>query len=155
MIRIELTVEIACPPENVFAALTDLEHLPDWQSSAVSSKPDGTLAVGTRIRERRRLMGRELDNELEVTAYDPPRRFALEGRSGPVPLSIDHELVENDGKTVLRVHAQAEPGALYKLAEPMIKRTAEQELRTDFERLKGRLEAGGDVTAASAPVTNE
>jgi uncharacterized protein YndB with AHSA1/START domain len=155
VIRIELTAEIACPPENVFAALTDLEHLPDWQSSAVSSKPDGPLAVGTRIRERRSMMGRELDNELEVTAYDPPRRFALEGRSGPVPLSIDHELVENDGKTVLRVHAQAEPGALYKLAEPMIKRTAEQELRTDFERLKGRLEAGGDVTAASAPVTNE
>ena len=151
MIRIELTVEIACPPENVFAALTDLEHLPDWQSSAVSSKPDGTLAVGTRIRERRRLMGRELDNELEVTAYDPPRCFALEGSSGPVPLSIDHELVEKDGKTVLRVHAQAEPGALYKLAEPMIKRTAEQELRTDYERLKGRLEAG---TAASAPVSN-
>jgi uncharacterized protein YndB with AHSA1/START domain len=155
VIRIELTVEIACPPENVFAALTDLEHLPDWQSSAVSSKPDGRLAVGTRIRERRSMLGRELDNELEVTAYDPPRRFALEGRSGPVPLSIDHELVEKDGKTVVRVHAQAEPGALYKLAEPMIKRTAEQELRTDFERLKGRLEVGDDVTAASAPVTNE
>ena len=155
MIRIELTVEIACPPENVFTALTDLEHLPDWQSSAVSSKPDGRLAVGTRIRERRSMLGRELDNELEVTAYDPPRRFALEGRSGPVPLSIDHELVEKDGKTVVRVHAQAEPGALYKLAEPMIKRTAEQELLTDFERLKGRLEVGDDVTAASAPVTNE
>jgi hypothetical protein len=37
----------------------------------------------------------------------------------------------------------------------MIKRAAEQELRTDFERLKGRLEAGDDVTAAaSTPVTN-
>jgi uncharacterized protein YndB with AHSA1/START domain len=152
VVRIELTVDIACPAEKVFAALTDLEHLPDWQSSAVSSKPDGPLGVGTRIREQRSLMGRVLDNELEVTAYDPPRRFALEGRSGAVPLSIDHELVENDGKTVLRVHAQAQPGALYKLAEPMIKRTAEQELRTDFERLKGRLEAG---TAASAPITNE
>jgi uncharacterized protein YndB with AHSA1/START domain len=155
VVRIELTLEIASPAEKVFAALTDLEQLPDWQSSAVSSTPDGPLAVGTRIQEQRRLMGRELENELEVTAYDPPRRFALEGRSGPVPLSIDHELVEKDGKTVVRVHAQAEPGALYKLAEPMIKRTAEQELRTDFERLKGRLEAGDDVTAASTPVTNQ
>jgi uncharacterized protein YndB with AHSA1/START domain len=154
VVRIELVVGIACPAEKVFAALTDLEHLPGWQSSAVSSTPDGPLAVGTRIREQRRLMGRELENELEVTAYDPPRRFALEGRSGPVPLSIDHELVEKDGKTVLRVHAQAEPGALYKLAEPMIKRAAEQELRTDFERLKGRLEAGRDASATSAPVTN-
>ena len=151
MIRIELTVEIACPPEKVFEALTDLEHLPDWQSSAVSSKPDGPLAVGTRIREQRSMMGREVDNELEVTVYDPPRRFALEGRSGPVPLSIDHELVEDGGKTVVRVHGQAKPGALFKLAEPMIQRTAEQELRADFERLKGRLEAAG-YRSESAPV---
>jgi uncharacterized protein YndB with AHSA1/START domain len=142
VVRIELTAEIACPPEKVFAALTDLEHLPDWQSSAVSSKPDGPLAVGTRVRERRALMGRELDNELEVTAYDPPRRFMLEGRTGPVPLSIDHELLEDGGKTVLHVRARAEPGSLFKLAEPMITRTAEQELRADFERLRVRLEAG-------------
>ena len=151
MIRIELTVEIACPPEKVFAALTDLEHLPEWQSSAVASRPDGPLAVGTRIRERRSMMGRELDNELEVTAYDPPRRFTLEGRSGLVPLSVDHELGGNDGKTDLHMRAQAEPGALFKLAEPMIKRTAEQELRADFQRLKGRLEAGG-YPSESAPV---
>jgi uncharacterized protein YndB with AHSA1/START domain len=143
VVRIELTLEIACPAENVFAALTDLEHLPDWQSSAVSSKADGPLAVGTCIREQRTLMGRVLDNELEVTAYDPPRRVTLEGRSGPVPLSIDHELVEDDGKTVLHVHARAEPGALFKLAEPMIARTAEQELRADFARLKASLEPTG------------
>jgi uncharacterized protein YndB with AHSA1/START domain len=151
VIRIELTVEIACPPENVFDALTDLEHLPEWQSSALSSKADGPLAVGTRIREQRSMMGRELENELEVTAYDPPLRFALEGRSGPVPLSVDHELSEDGGKTILQVHAQADPGALFKLAGPMIKRTAEQELRADFERLKDRLEAEGYPPQA-APV---
>jgi uncharacterized protein YndB with AHSA1/START domain len=151
VIRIELTVEIARPPEEVFDALTDLEQLPEWQSSAVSSKPDGPLAVGTRIREQRRMMGREIDNELEVTAYDPPWHFALEGRSGAVPLSVDHELVDDDGNTVLQVHAQAEPGSLFKLAEPMIARTAEQELRADFERLKGRLEGAG-YRSESAPV---
>jgi hypothetical protein len=142
VVRIELTVEIGCPAKKAFAALTDLEYFPEWQSSAVSSKPDGPLAVGTRIREQRTMLGRVLENELEVTAYDPPRRFTLAGRSGPVPLSIDHELVEDDGKTVLHVHGQAEPGLLFKLAEPMIARTAEQELRADFERLKARLEAG-------------
>jgi uncharacterized protein YndB with AHSA1/START domain len=145
VVRIELTLEIACPAETVFAAITDLEHLPEWQSSAVSSKADGPLAVGTRIREQRSVMGRVLDNELEVTAYDPPRRFTLEGRSGPVPMSIDHELVEDDGKTVLHAHAHAnaEPGSLFRLAEPMIARTAEQELRADFERLKASLEPTG------------
>jgi uncharacterized protein YndB with AHSA1/START domain len=140
VVRIELTLEIACPAEKVFAALTDLEHLPEWQSSVISSKSAGPLALGTRIREQRTLMGREHHNELEVTAYDPPRRFALEGCSGPVPLSVDHELVEDGGKTIVQVHAQAKPGSLFKLAEPMIRRTAEQELRSDFERLKASLE---------------
>ncbi len=42
------------------------------------------------------------------------------------------------------MRAQAKPGAFFKLAEPMIERTAEQELRADFERLKGRLEAEND-----------
>jgi carbon monoxide dehydrogenase subunit G len=151
VVRIELTEEIACPAEKVFAALTDLEQLAEWQSSAVSSKSDGPLAVGTRIRERRSMMGRGIDNELEVTAFDPPRRFALEGRGGPVPLSIDHELVEEGGKTVLHVRAKAEPGSLFKLAEPLIARTAEQELRADFGRLKNRLEAAG-YPSESAPV---
>ena len=117
MIRIELTAQIACPPENVFAALTgSLVSSGLAIQRGLSPRPKARLQLGAQIREDRRMMGREIDNELEVTVYDPPRRFALEARSGPVPLSIDHELVEDNGQTVVHVRAQAEPGALFKLA---------------------------------------
>ena len=45
----------------------------------------------------------------------------------------------------------ASAAGLLKFAEPMIRRTAQQELRADFERLKDRLEAGGYPPQA-APV---
>lgn len=142
MLRIDVTLEIARPPAEVFAALIDLERLPDWQDSALESRCDGPVREGARIFERRRAMGREIESELEVTTFEPDRRLALKGVNGPVPFSVDHQLVEQDGggSTFLHVIAEGNPGSFMKLATPMLKRHAERELRGDFERLKQQLE---------------
>ena len=70
----------------------------------------------------------------------PARRLTLRSLGGPVKLTIDHELAAVDGGTRLTVVASGKAGSLMKLAEPMIARTAEAELRGDFERLKELLE---------------
>jgi carbon monoxide dehydrogenase subunit G len=140
VIRVEHSVQISCSPEEVFERLTDVPRLPEWQSSAVEVRADGPLAHGSRVFEKRRLMGRELDNELEVVALDPPRRLTLRSLGGPVKLTIDHELAAFDGGTRLTIVASGKAGSLMKLAEPMIVRTAEAELRADCERLKELLE---------------
>ena len=143
MIRIELTVEIARPPEDVFELLSDIDRLSEWQTSAVEAHTDGPLAEGSRVREKRRLLGRELDTELEVVAYEPPRKLTLRSLGGPVKFTVDHELVAHDGGgTQLRFLAEAQPGGLLRLTEPVLARTAEQEFRRDFDRLKELLESG-------------
>jgi uncharacterized protein YndB with AHSA1/START domain len=142
VLRIDVTLEIARPPAEVFAALIDLERLPEWQESAIEARCDGVLEPGARIVERRRAMGRELENELEVTGFEPGRRLKLKTVSGPVRFTVDHQLVEQDGggSTFLHVIAEGQPESYLKLAKPMVKRHAERELRGDFERLKQRLE---------------
>ena len=142
MLRIDVTLEIARPPAAVFAALVDLDRLPDWQGSALESRCDGPVEEGARIFERRRAMGREVESELEVTTFEPGRRLSLKAVGGPVPFSVDHQLVEQDGggSTFLHVIAEGNPGSVLKLAKPMLKRHAERELRHDFERLKQQLE---------------
>ena len=142
MLRIDVTLEIARPPAEVFAALTDLDRIPEWQESALESRCDGPLREGARIFERRRAMGRELENELEVTRLESGRRLTVEAVDGPVPFTVDHQLVEEDGggSTFLHVIAEGNPGSFMKLAKPMLKRHAERELRGDFARLKEQLE---------------
>ena len=151
MVRIDFTLAIARPPEDVFERLIDLDRLPDWQESALGSTADAPLAQGVRVQERRRIMGRELENELEVTAFEPPRQLTLKALGGPVPFTVDHQLVDDDGSTLLHVVAEAKTGTFMKLAEPMLARTAEQEMRRDFDRLKEQLEAEG-YPSESAPI---
>lgn len=140
MIRVEHSVQISRSPEDVFVRLSDVERLPEWQTSALEVHADGPIAQGSRIFEKRRLMGREMDNELEVVAFDPPRRLTLRSLGGPVKLTIDHELAAVDGGTRLTIVASGKPGGVMKLAGPMIERTAREEIRGDFARLKELLE---------------
>jgi carbon monoxide dehydrogenase subunit G len=58
-----------------------------------------------------------------------------------VRFTVDHELTEEDGSTLVRVTAEGKTSAFMKLAEPVLARTAEKELRQDFDRLKEILEA--------------
>jgi carbon monoxide dehydrogenase subunit G len=142
VIRIELTVEIARTPKDVFAFLTDIERLTEWQTSAVEAHTEGPLAQGSRIAEKRRLLGREVDSELEVVAYEPPKRLILRSLGGPVKFTVDHELAAQSEGTRLTLVAEAEPGRLMKFTGPMIARTAEHQFRQDFDRLKELLETG-------------
>jgi carbon monoxide dehydrogenase subunit G len=136
----DLTVEIARPPEDVFSYLTDVSNLPEWQSSASSAEADEPLREGSRIRERRRFMGRDVKTELEVTAYEPPRRFDVKSRGGPVSYGIHHALEPAATGTRLQVKVDAKIGGMMRFAAKGPLKAAEREFRADFERLKQILE---------------
>ena len=130
--RAELTIEIARRPEDVFAYLTDVSNVPDWQTGVKSS----TLRDG-RIEESRSLFGREVHTTLEIVEREEPRLFTLRAIGGPVPFTVRHELEPADGGTRLTVAAEGDvPG----FAAVLLARGAERQFRKDFERLKQILE---------------
>lgn len=141
MPHFDLTIDIARPPEEVFAALTDIERLPEWQSSAVSAAAEGDLGVGTIIGEQRRFMGRDITTKEEVTTYEPPHRFDVKSRSAPVDYEIHHRLDSEGSGTRLRVDVEVKVGTMMRIAAQPALKAAERELRGDFERLKELLEA--------------
>jgi carbon monoxide dehydrogenase subunit G len=132
-VRAELTIEIARTPEDVFAYLTDVSNLPNWQAGVKSA----TLNEG-RIEESRSLLGHELHTTFEVVEQEGPRLFTLRSLGGPLALSVRHELEPADGGTRLTVVADGEvPG----FAAGLLARRAEKQFRKDFERLKKILES--------------
>jgi uncharacterized protein YndB with AHSA1/START domain len=142
VIRVEVALEIERSPQEVFDYLTDVDRVPEWQASALESHADGPLGVGARIHETRRLLGRDAHTELEVSAFDPPKRLTLNTISGPVKVDIDHRLETHGDGTLLHVVAEADPGLMLGFARPVIERQAKREVRGDFDRLKELLERG-------------
>lgn len=140
MVRIEFSIDIDRPPSEVFAYLTEPANLPEWQSSALEARWEGEKARGGRVKEVRKFLGRRMESELEVTEYEPDKRFDLRVLSGPVPFSVHHTLESRNGETRLSFVGEGEPGGFFRLAEPIVARTAERQFRSDFETLKDVLE---------------
>ena len=130
--RAELTIEIARPPEEVFAYLTDVSRVPEWQAGVKSAE----LRDG-RIEESRSLFGRELHTTLEIVEQEEPTLFTVRALDSPVAFRVRHVLEPADGGTRLTVTADGDvPG----FAAGLLARRAEKHFRKDFDRLKQILE---------------
>ena len=90
MIKIERSIVINRPVEEVFAYATDSKNNAKWQSGLKESTltSDGPLGVGSMIKDVRTLAGRDMESMVEVTAYEPSKQFNLKVTSGPVPFVI-------------------------------------------------------------------
>jgi uncharacterized protein YndB with AHSA1/START domain len=136
----EHSVHIDRPPADVFSYLTEVEKTPEWQSSALEVSAEGEIGQGMRIREVRNFLGRRAESTLEVTEYEPGRKFSLRVVSGPLPFEVRHALTPEGEGTRLDWVAEADTSRFPKLAVRMMAGTAERQFKGDLERLKGLLE---------------
>ena len=141
MIEVEHTFEIGRPQTEVFAYLTDVARLPEWQSSAESAELEGELREGARIKEVRTFMGRRAASTLEVTEYNPPSRFSLKVIEGPIEYSVEHALEALDGRTRITFVGHGETGPIPRLMQGAVRRAVERQFVKDLETLKRTLES--------------
>jgi uncharacterized protein YndB with AHSA1/START domain len=141
--RAEHTVVVERPPDEVFRFLTDLSNVPEWQSGAVEVRGPESLEVGTTYVEVLKFLGKRFEATLEVTEFEPGRRFSLRTRAGPMPFQVRHKLEPADGGGSTRIHVEfeGEPGRLFRLAEPLVIRNAQRQLEGDFATLKELVES--------------
>jgi uncharacterized membrane protein len=142
--RFEQEIVIERPPGEVFAYLSDLANLPEWQSSIVEIRreDDGPLREGARFTEVRRVAGRRIESTIEVATLVPGREFALRVVEGPLPGTVRHRVSAEGGATRLTVRGELGGGGLRSLAGPLLERAARHEAKSDLRRLKQVLEAG-------------
>ena len=143
MARIETSVVIKRPIEEVFAFVTDIEKFPQWTTELVEVKEtsDGSVGVGTTFIGVVKLLGRRMENTHEVTEYEPPTKIGVKTTSGPVSVKSG-EIFEAAGEnqTKVTVHGEAEVGSVFHLAEPIVERMAQRQWEAGLENLKDVLE---------------
>ena len=141
----DLDIVIDRAVEDVFEYVTNVRNLPEWQETAIEADwvEGASPGKGARLRERRDLLGRTIESELEVTAYEPDRRFDVKSLTGPIRFEVRHSFEAADQGTRLQLTAEGEAGGMLRFAGPMVARQAERQFRADLERLKHVLESHG------------
>ncbi len=142
MIKVESSIVINRPVSEVFAFLTDPANNAKWQDGLVESRLEspGPVGLGSKITDVRKLMGRQLESKLEVTAYEPGKRVSQKTVSGPLPFEITMTFEPTEGGTKVVTMAEGEPGGFFKLAEGMVRKQLESQFAGDSARLKKVLE---------------
>jgi len=147
-VEFDLEVTIDRPVAEVFGYVSDVRNVPDWQESAESAE---WIEEGRRFRERRHFLGRTAELELEVTAFEPDRRFDVRTVNAPVTFQIRHSFEPVGDATCLRVHGETKLGRTLRFAAGVAKRQAERQFRNDFDRLKETLERRDEESPSDRP----
>ena len=143
--RIEKSIVIDRPIEVVWDYATDIELFPEWNENVIEIRylTDGPVGVGTRALDVREMMGRRVEQEMEVTTFDRPHLFEAKSLAGPFDIEVAYHFEEvGDGTRVTTV-AEGTMGGLFKLASPLLKPMMGRQLEQELERLKAILEGHG------------
>ena len=132
--KIQERIEIARPPEEVYALVADLKRGPEWQPSLVRVD----VERGTEVRQ---IAGQEREASFDVTRNEAPRLFEIVSHARPVRAWATFELSPNRAGTCVDLTLVLELSGPLRFASGMVRGRAEREARENLERLKAILEA--------------
>lgn len=149
--RIEYSMTIQRPIEEVFAFVSNVENWSQWISntSEITKTSSGPIGVGTTFTQITHFLGRRLDVRGTVMEYMPNRKIRVQSDGKPVPFQSTITLEPAAGGTHLHdvLEASGDVSALFKIAEPLMEGMVRKGYEKDHETLKDLLEAHAEVMA--------
>ena len=143
--KLEYSVIINRPVEEVFAFVSNVENWPQWVSGASETRQtsSGPVAKGTTFTQISHYLGRRFEINATVTAFEPNRLVAVENDGKPMPFGnrITVEAANGGTRLTNTLSAAGDVGGLFKLAEPVLERMFRRQFEKDHETLKDLLEA--------------
>jgi uncharacterized protein YndB with AHSA1/START domain len=139
---------IDAPVERVWALLEDWEGSAAWMVDATTVEILGERrrGVGTRIRAVTRIAGVPLTDEMEVVAWDEPRRITVMHQGWPIRGLAWFELrVDDAGATWFEWAEELDPplGPLGELGGAILRKPIQRVLAKSAAKLKRLAENGG------------
>ena len=94
MAGVTIRQRIEAPRDKVFSMATDIEKWPTYMQGITRTElvGDGPVGLGTRFRETRIMFKREATEEMEITAFEPPKRYAIGCENHGAPHNALHRV---------------------------------------------------------------
>ena len=142
--KFEESIIIDHPVGKVFKYVSNYRSHKKFTRTLKDSKQltKGAVRVGTELYAKVVFLGRSLETNSEVVAYEPNRQFAFKSKNGPIPTAFDYHFEEmGEDRTEVKLVHNIEPGSFYRLGETFLRPRIGEELAVSMKQLKKVLEA--------------
>lgn len=124
MARIERSILIDAPLEDVFEYATTISRFPEWWPSLVEVRnaTHEQAATGATYEWKYRMMGAVFEGKDEFYEVVPFERWRNGSRAGELPHTFEHRLAVEDGRTryTLKIEYTPPAGLLGKVADRLV-----------------------------------
>jgi uncharacterized protein YndB with AHSA1/START domain len=144
-IYFEHAIDIARPPDQVFATIEDFSQTPKWLASCtgIERLSPGPNAVGTKLRYSHKDASHSSIMDGQITALVPNERLSFEYADQLVGAVADFRLSASDTGTHLIHSIDITPKTFFaKMFAPLIRLQLPKQIVAAMEALKTSLEAG-------------
>lgn len=141
MVRVQASVTVNRPIEEVFRFLSDNQNALQWQSGLLEARvTNDVVGIGRAWIDVVQFLGRRIEIASELSEYEPLRHLGFKSTSGPIPLEGRYSFEPDGAGTRVTFAMQGEPGGFFKLAEPIVARSTQRQWETNLANLKDLLE---------------
>src|SRR5579872_4511539 len=102
MIKVEDSILINRTAREVYSVITDFGNTTRWQPDVIEERraPEGPLKIGTRITQKRKIGGKEVESTAEITELVPNLKVVLKSTPETTPPTTNSFTLEVvDGST--------------------------------------------------------
>lgn len=140
--QLDATIVVERSVSEVFEYWADLERAPEWAAPVVERRKltEGPVGVGTRFRAVDRFPGKDMEFDVEITAFEPDHRMAA-SVSPPMDGSWEARFREVTGGTELTLTADISPPGPLRVLAPVMGGWMKRAIIKDLRSFKRNLEA--------------
>jgi uncharacterized membrane protein len=140
MISFTNTIHINRSTADVYAYLSDLEHMPEWNwaITGTTKTTPGPIAVGTRYLQTRSVP-QPATEPLEIVGLEPNQRIEIEGVLAQLPAHVIYHLNATDDGTELTNTIELEPQGALRLIAPIVGGRIKRAVADNLNELKALL----------------
>ena len=142
MINLDFGTLVDKPIKEVFAFVANPNNMSKWNSAVVSLEQitPGEVGAGTKFKSVGEMMGRRIEGEMQITAYEPDTKCSFQMNAGPMQVNINLTFKTVGTGTKISFNAQGNPAGIFKLAEGAMQGRVKAMMEENLARLKSALE---------------
>ena len=99
------------------------------------------MDVGTRGRDTRRFLGRQVECDYEIVEYEPKEKIRFKSISGPIQFNGSYTFQSIQQGTRFTFTIEGDAGPWFTLVGPLATCLAKRQVEADSNRLKNLLES--------------